>query len=659
MQIDDVSRPGLHQDDEKTGRSRRCKRTRPFLGHPRIVLSADFRQRALYAHHLSYYGGHFGLAKTFARLALQYCWPRQRSNVRPFLARCTFCMANTQFSKPWRWLGFPIGTLFEIVAADILGPLIPTARRRTYILVLIDHHTRWVELIALPEPTAELVAEDIFEQWISRLATMRALLTDNGRQFTARVLQQLTDVCGIKHIYSPPYNSRGNSVVDSYMSTLKPTLKSCMQAFQTDRDVVLQASALAYSASSHTVTGHTSSVLVTAQEVVLPLSREWHEPVLCPLGVIWLEALWRCRLKVIKPHEIAADENARAQTFETSRLRPGNHITLRLSKADRQAEGTFSPLFNGPYVIVNVKPAGVTADIRCLATGHMPTVNRCRLKFLEATPQACTSYKAPAAGRIPLAASFLAKGRGGTDADVPTQRASHAPHRQRSKGVRLLSSVSGSASKLKLFFSADSRLRTESDTPDLVFFSRAQGGLSNSTATVASAATRAADPRRSSRRASAWHWSLVSPTANREATALQCSSADPAPHPAAAEEEQPIASSGEKTGEGASPRTAVLSAVALSRLRMRPSFMQWPDPRAFGQYLRTLAHPSLRASEESPETARHLAPSHLDRARLACARWESQRISSRWRTESSFFCSASDAPCVFSETTCGVGVSGR
>ena len=87
-------------------------------------------------------------------------------------------------SKPWRSLSLPIGTPFEIVAADILGPLKPTARGRTRILVLIDHHTRWVELIALPEPTAELVAKAIFEHWMSRWGTMRALLADNGRQFT-------------------------------------------------------------------------------------------------------------------------------------------------------------------------------------------------------------------------------------------------------------------------------------------------------------------------------------------------------------------------------------------------------------------------------------------------------------------------------------------
>ena len=78
-----------------------------------------------------------------------------------------------------------------------------------------------------------------------------------------------------------------------------------------------------------------------------------------------------------------------------------------------------------------------------------------------------------------------------------------------------------------------------------------------------------------------------------------------------------MASSGEATGEGASPRDTVLSAVALSRLRMRPSFMQRPDPRAFRQYLRTLAHLSLRAGEKSREGARHLAPSRLDRPRLA------------------------------------------
>ena len=62
-----------------------------------------------------------------------------------------------------------------------------------------------------------------------------------------------------------------------------------------------------------------------------------------------------------------------------------------------------------------------------------------------------------------------------------------------------------------------------------------------------------------------------------------------------------MSSRGEDAGVGASPRATLLSAVALSRLTMRPSFMQRPDPRAFRQYLRTLAHPSLRSGEKSRE----------------------------------------------------------
>ena len=44
-------------------------------------------------------------------------------------------------------------------------------------------------------------------------------------------------------------------------------------------------------------------------------------------------------------------------------------------------------------VDVNFKPTGVTSEIRCLATGHMATVNRCRLKFLGAVPQHALQLK--------------------------------------------------------------------------------------------------------------------------------------------------------------------------------------------------------------------------------------------------------------------------
>ena len=309
-----------------------------------------------------------------------------RADVKAYMARCSFCLAHSPFTRTWRWLSIPIGTPFEVVAADIFGPLKTTGRGNSHILVLIDHHTRWVELVAMPEPTAELVAQAIFEQWISRWGVMRALLSDDGRQLTARLLRQLTDVYGIKRIFASPYNPRGNAIVESYMRSLKTSLKLCVDVFKSDWDFALQAAALAYRATPHTVTGFSPFFLVTGQEAVLPLSREWNEPALCLSGVAWLEALWRCREAVLKAHRQVAEVNERLVKEQGTGLLEGAIVALKLNKEERRCEGKMAPLYQGPYEVTRVLPAGVSAEIRCALTGAVHTVNRARLKLLQVAP---------------------------------------------------------------------------------------------------------------------------------------------------------------------------------------------------------------------------------------------------------------------------------
>ncbi|KAL8431453.1 hypothetical protein ACSSS7_005247 [Eimeria intestinalis] len=54
---------------------------------------------ALSTHHLSYYGGHFSVTKTAARLACRYWWPRLRHDVRAYLRTCSFCLADADSPK--------------------------------------------------------------------------------------------------------------------------------------------------------------------------------------------------------------------------------------------------------------------------------------------------------------------------------------------------------------------------------------------------------------------------------------------------------------------------------------------------------------------------------------------------------------------------------
>ncbi|KAL8454773.1 hypothetical protein Emed_000084 [Eimeria media] len=350
---------------------------------PRTILPATLRQQAIHSHHLSYYGGHFGVGKTYARLAARYWCPRMRRDNREFFRRCPLCLATVDPPSKWKWLNLPIGSPFEIVATDLFGPLPATRSGNTHILVLIDHHTRWIELIPMASPTAAAVAEALSSVWISRWGSPRALLSDNGNQFTADLLRQLCTQFGINKVFSAPYHPRGNSIVEAYMRSLKSTLRLCLHCFRRGWDIVLPAAALASRATPHSITKHSPYFLVTGQEVVLPLSRSWSEPSFSLSGERWLHALWRCRLSVLKAHQRIEEANKRTLRSDPHHLAEGMHVALRLTPHERAAAGKSAPAFPGPFIVTRVRPCGLTADIWDPTTGMFSSPSSFRYPALN------------------------------------------------------------------------------------------------------------------------------------------------------------------------------------------------------------------------------------------------------------------------------------
>ena len=63
---------------------------------------------------------------------------------------------------------------------DFAGPLPTTTRGNRYVLVCIEHMTKWVELIALPSKSSACVARTFLEQILSRFGVPGVVLTDQG-----------------------------------------------------------------------------------------------------------------------------------------------------------------------------------------------------------------------------------------------------------------------------------------------------------------------------------------------------------------------------------------------------------------------------------------------------------------------------------------------
>ena len=225
-----------------------------------------------------------------------------KRRVKSFISRCMFRLTyKPKFVVP-SWLKLPIGTPFEILAMDIFGPLPVTPRGHEYTLVLVDHHTRWCELIPLRQTTAEVISTALHVNWFSRYSMPRAISSDNWPPFSAVLLQRLAEVYGIHLLHSTPYHPRGNSVVESYVRSLCTALHLVHVVGEQRWDELLPAAAMAYRAIPHSSTGLSPFFLVTGTEMVLPLSTEWKLPSFNAVGPRWLETLWKCRHSVMELH---------------------------------------------------------------------------------------------------------------------------------------------------------------------------------------------------------------------------------------------------------------------------------------------------------------------------------------------------------------------
>ena len=91
---------------------------------------------------------------------------------------CQVCLTRKNTGKTAKVLLKPIkspSAPMELTAMDILGPFPETANGNKYILVFCEYVTRWPEAFAIPNQTAETVAQTFVEQIVFRFGVPRKL----------------------------------------------------------------------------------------------------------------------------------------------------------------------------------------------------------------------------------------------------------------------------------------------------------------------------------------------------------------------------------------------------------------------------------------------------------------------------------------------------
>ena len=194
-----------------------------------LVVPEEYRKLVFHERHGGVFGTHASARKIYASLRREFYWARMKGDCEKWCRECPVC-AYTR--EPRRNLPplHPIETTrpFELVCMDLLK-LGMTSSGNCYLLVLIDHFSKWVVLEPIPNKTAEEVARVILERLILVHGAPTRIHSDKGREFVNQVIKHLPKWLSIDQSTIAGYNPRANGVTERInRDIIKDLKKSCV-----------------------------------------------------------------------------------------------------------------------------------------------------------------------------------------------------------------------------------------------------------------------------------------------------------------------------------------------------------------------------------------------------------------------------------------------
>ncbi|KAJ1110502.1 hypothetical protein NDU88_007853 [Pleurodeles waltl] len=190
----------------------------------RVVVPQMYREFLSTLSHEIPLAGHLGQTTTWNRLVNHFYWPQMTEKVKEFCSSCVTCQASGKAGGKTKAPLIPlpvVGAPFERVWIDIVGPLDPpTASGNRYILVVVDHATRYPEAIPFRTVTAPTVARALLGVF-TRVGFPKEVVSDRGTNVMSAYLKAMWDECGVTYKFTTPYHPQTNGLVERFNKTLK------------------------------------------------------------------------------------------------------------------------------------------------------------------------------------------------------------------------------------------------------------------------------------------------------------------------------------------------------------------------------------------------------------------------------------------------------
>ncbi|MCG7879415.1 MAG: RNase H-like domain-containing protein, partial [Candidatus Thiodiazotropha endolucinida] len=216
--------------------------------------------------------GHMGVQKTFNSIRQKYFWPNLFKEIHKYVSDCMTCRTRSmqKTKHPLQETDIPPYPMAKL-SLDLSGPYPTTLSGNKYIIAFVDWYSGWPEAFAVPDKTAETVAELIIGHIFPRFGCPLQIVTDNGTENVNKMVKETLERLNVDHILTSVYHPQSNAKVERFHRTLHDILAKMVADNQQSWDLYLCQSLAAIRFNVSESSKFSPYYLLYNRDVVLPV----------------------------------------------------------------------------------------------------------------------------------------------------------------------------------------------------------------------------------------------------------------------------------------------------------------------------------------------------------------------------------------------------